>query len=305
MFRRIKHKETQGALFTLTSALLWGLFPILVNSKSQTIPPIFFGGIISIFTAIGSLIWMVSRKKTKECKKKEAYFSLFMVSLCIIIIPNILFFIGTRQTSGINSSVLMLSEILFTLFFTPFFGEKNTIQKYLGSIGILVGGALVLFKGNSINLNMGDLLILLSTVTFPIGNFYSKRALYIVSPSVILTARYGIGGIVLLLISFTFEPIHAIKESFIEHYMFFILIGCILLSVCKITFYEGMKRLDISKVISLEMTYPLFSVLFLYFCFDTDIQLQQILGVVIIIIGGFFTIRRKSERHSKLKYNPN
>lgn len=296
--------ESIGVLFTLTSALLWGIFPILVNAWSGVFPPLFFGAIISLCTAAGSIVWMIARGKTHELRNTKSYFSLFMVSMCIVCIPSILFFVGTSQTSGINSSVLMLSEIVFTLMFTPFFGEKNTIQKYIGSLGILFGGALVLYKGGGLQLNTGDILILLSTITFPIGNFYSKRALYYVSPSVVLSVRYTVGGLGILMASLLVEPqVHA-WQSVGAYLPFFILVGVLLLTTCKVTFYEGMKRLDISKVISLEMTYPFFSVIALYFIFDQHISWYQLAGICIMVLGAFYSMKRKSETHNELKYKP-
>lgn len=299
-----KNSESAGVLFTLTSAMLWGIFPILANAWSGIFPPLYFGAIISLCTAAGSIIWMIARGKTHELRNTKAYFSLFMVSMCIVCIPSILFFIGTSQTTGINSSVLMLSEIVFTLMFTPFFGEKNTTQKYIGTLGILIGGTLVLYSGGRISLNTGDILILLSTLTFPIGNFYSKRALYFVSPSVVLSARYTIGGIGILVASFAFESHTNLWNQTIKHLPFFILVGGILLTVCKITFYEGMKRLDISKVISLEMTYPFFSILVLYVFFDKHIAWYQCAGICIMVVGAFYSMKRKSESHDELKYRP-
>ncbi|HPM13240.1 MAG TPA: DMT family transporter [Bacteroidales bacterium] len=299
-----QNHESIGVVFTLTSALLWGIFPIVVNAWSGAFPPLLFGAVISLCTAVGSIIWMIARGKTHELRNTKSYFSLFMVSMCIVCIPSILFFIGTSQTSGINSSVLMLSEIVFTLIFTPFIGEKNTTQKYIGSLGILVGGGLVLYKGGGIDLNTGDILILLSTFTFPIGNFYSKRALYYVSPSVVLSVRYTIGGLGILVASLLLETQTEPWQNIGSYLPFFILVGGILLTTCKVTFYEGMKRLDISKVISLEMTYPFFSVMALYFIFDQHISWYQLAGICIMVLGAFYSMKRKSETHDALKYIP-
>ncbi len=296
------NKEKVGVLFTIVSAMLWGVFPILVNAWSAHITPLFFAAILSLFTALGTALWMIIRKKTSELRIKKAYFPLFMVSICIVFIPSVLFFIGTSKTSGINSSVLMLSEIIFTLIFTPFFGEKNTTEKYIGALGIMIGGALVLYKGEPILFNTGDILILLSTITFPIGNFYSKRALYSVSPSVVITVRYALGGILLLITALCVEPSFQLVQNFTSYVGFFFVMGFVLLSACKITFYEGMKRLDISKVISLEMTYPLFSLLVLYFAYNTPIMAHQLFGIGIMIFGGYYAVKRKSEQHDNLKY---
>lgn len=296
--------EKQGVFFTLGSAALWGIYPILVHTYSQDIPPFFFAGVLSLFTAVGMFVWMIFRKRLKELKIRESYFPLLMVSICIIVIPNAMFFIGTQHTNAINSSVLMLSEIVFTLVFTPFFGEKNTIEKYIGTLGIMIGGGLVLYNGSDIELNYGDILIILSTITFPIGNFYSKKVLYHISPSTVIMARYFLGSFFLLGLAFIFEPNTQFIPSVVDNILLFVIVGLILLSLCKVFFYEGMKRLDISKVISLEMTYPFFSLVFLFLVFDSSLQLCQVIGVCIMVLGSIFTVRRKSENHVLLKYMP-
>ncbi|MBK8806325.1 MAG: DMT family transporter [Bacteroidales bacterium] len=226
-----------------------------------------------------------------------------MVSVCIIFIPGILFFWGASLTSAVNTSVLMLSEIIFTLIFTPFFGEKNTIEKYLGSLGIMIGAALVLYKGGWFTFCFGDFLVAISTITFPI-EIFSKRSLYIVSPSVVITMRYLMGGVMLLIVSFIFEPIRLIPSIFADNWIMLFLTGFVLLALCKIAFYEGMKRLDISKVISLEMTYPFFSLLTLIFVFNETLYLFQILGVFIMVLGSFYTVKRKSVTGMTMKYVP-
>jgi len=296
--------ETVGALYVVASAALWGIFPIVAQQWAHTIPPLFFSGILSILAAVGIVPLMVYRQKTHELKNQRAYVPLLMISVFIVVIPNILFFIGASRTSGLNASVLMLSEILFTLIATPFFGEKNTGEKYMGALGILLGASLVLYKGGHIALNAGDLLIIFSTASFPIGNFYSKKALFMVSPSVVIMARYSIGGIILCMLSALFEHEISVPALLREHWVMFLLVGIGLLPVCKITFYEGMKRLDISKSITLVMTYPFFSLLVLVFFYGEHVALHQFIGVAVMIAGTFFAVKRKSVESLATKYHP-
>lgn len=296
--------EKQGVFFTIGSAALWGIYPIVVHSYAHQISPFLFAGILSLFTAAGMFLWMNIRKKVHELKRTQAYFPLFMVSICVIVIPSAMFFVGIQYTNAINSSVLMLSEILFTLIFTPFFGERNTLEKYIGTLGIMIGGAMVLYNGTEISLNFGDILIILSTVTFPIGNFYSKRALYIISPSTVIMVRYLLGSVFLLLLAFFIEPNIQIINTISDNFFLFFIIGFVLLSFCKVSFYEGMKRLDISKVISLEMTYPFFSLMVLLLFFDSQVKVYQVIGIFIMVLGSIFSVRRKSENHLELKYIP-
>lgn len=297
-------EEGKGSVYVIISAALWGMFPILAHEWAKELPPIFFGGMLSLFAALGVSIAMFARREAHELLRRDAYFPLFMVSICIVVIPNALFFIGASRTSSINASVLMLSEMIFTLATTPFFGEKNTSEKYIGGLGIMAGAAMVLYSGGTIQFNQGDLLIILSTVSYPIGNFYSKRSLYIVSPTVVIAARYFIGGIILMVMSVAIEPVGQFASLTKQYWPMLLLIGAVLLPLCKIAFYEGMKRLDISKSISLVMTYPFFSLVFLLLFFDTTIHIHQMAGVLVMIVGTFYAVKRKSVSGNGMRYAP-
>ncbi len=118
--------ETTGIILVLISAALWGMFPVFVNQGAKTIPPLMFAACSAMVAAIGSFVYLLFKGKLFELKKKDAYFSLLMITLFIVVIPYSLFFVGASNTSGVTSSMLLLSEIIFTLIFTPFIGEKNT-----------------------------------------------------------------------------------------------------------------------------------------------------------------------------------
>jgi len=50
--------------------------------------------------------------------------------------------------------MLLLAEIVFTMIFTPFIGEKNTALKMLGAGGVFVGALFIMYQG-SFSFNMG------------------------------------------------------------------------------------------------------------------------------------------------------
>lgn len=297
-------EEGKGSLYIVASAALWGMYPILAHGWAKEIPPLFFGGILSVLAAISMSIIMIGRGEARELLRREAYFPLLMVSICIVVLPNIFFFIGAARTSSINASVLMLSEMVFTLISTPFFGERNTTEKYIGGLGIMIGAGMVLYSGGAIHFNQGDLFIILSTVSYPIGNFYSKRALYLVSPATVVSARYIVGGVILMTMSAATEPIGRFIPLISQYWLMFVLVGAVLLPLCKLSFYEGLKRLDISKSISIEMTYPFFSLIFLLLFFDTQIFIHQMIGVGVMVVGTIYAVKRKSHLSSGMRYLP-
>ncbi|MFH1564466.1 MAG: DMT family transporter [bacterium] len=295
--------ETIGIILVLTGAALWGMFPVFVNRGAKIIPPLIFAACSAMIAAIGSFVYLIKQGKLFELKKRESYFSLAMITLCIVVIPYSLFFIGASKTSGVNSSMLLLAEIIFTLIFTPFIGEKNTKYKILGAGGIFAGACFIMYNG-TFTLNTGDILIILSTITYPIGNFYGKKVLNLISPSVILFVRFFFGGLFILTFSLMAERGINIGQIIYNNWPLFIFNGLVLLGISKILWYESLKRIDISKAVSLGMTFPLFSLIILIVYFNEKISVYQGIGVAIMIIGVYYSIRRSSVDPKLTKYSP-
>jgi len=298
-----KQQEKIGIIFALTGAIMWGIFPVLVNRGTQNIPPIMFAAITTLFAACGSFIYATLKGKLYELKNKKSYSSLLMVTLCIVIIPYILFFIGSSKTSGINSSLLLLSEIIFTLLFTPLIGEKTTSKKLIGAVGVFTGAIFILYNG-TFSLNAGDILIIFSTATYPIGNFYAKKALNDVSPAIILLVRFFLGGFLIFFFALLAESQLNITQIIIQNWEIVLFTGLVLLGIGKVIWYEGLKRLDISKAISLAMTFPLFSLIVLIVFFKEIPSTYQWIGILIMALGVYFSIKRQSTDPVLTKYAP-
>jgi len=299
----MKKQEKIGVILILISAALVGLFPVVVNRVTQTVPPITFAALSTLFAAVGLFIYATLNGKLYELKKKKAYFPILMIAILIVIIPYTLFSIGASQTSGINSSILPLSEIIFTLIVTPFFGEKTTLEKIIGSLGVFIGAVLLLYNGN-FQFNHGDFLIIVSTITYPFGNFYTKKALHLVSPCIILCVRFALGGLFMLMLSRVFEPTSNFTEILSLHWRSILLTGLVFLGIAKIISNEALKRLDISKTTSLLMTSPLFSLIILIVFFKEIPSTFQWLGIFVMAVGVYFSIKRSSVDPMLTKYRP-
>jgi drug/metabolite transporter (DMT)-like permease len=296
-------RENKGVILALISAALWGVFPVMVNRGSRSIPPLIFAAISTLLAAAGSFIYAALKRKLPELRKKEAYASLLMITLCIVIIPYTLFFIGSSMTSGINTSLLLLSEIIFTLIFTPLIGEKTTIEKLAGAAGVFIGALMILYNG-TFHLNIGDIMVIASTATYPIGNFYAKKALNRVSPSIILFVRFFLGGLFMLSVALLAERQSDMAAVISDDWPILLFTGLVLLGVGKIIWYEALNRLDISKAISLGMTFPLFSIILLVGIFKEPVSRYQWTGICIMMVGVFFSVRRLSTDPALTRYGP-
>ena len=172
----------------------------------------------------------------------------------------------------------------------------------LGASGVFVGAFLILYNGK-FGLNIGDILIIASTATYPVGNYYAKKALRQVSSSTILFVRFLLGGLFILLLAMILEPQSSLSNVMHIEWPTLLFTGLVLLGVGKIIWYEALGRLDISKAIALGMTFPIFSLIILVGIFREEISRYQWIGIAIMIAGVFFTIRRASVDPGVTKYS--
>ncbi len=284
--------ERRGVFFIILNTMLWGIFPVLINRGSHTIPPLTFAAFTALIGAVGAFLYSLYKKTTQEIYRRNTYFPLLMIILFISLIPSILLFVGTSKTTALNTSLLGLSEIIFTLIFTHFYGETTTATKLIGAFGILIGAGFILFHG-SWHLNSGDVLIIVSTAFYPIGNLYSKRLVKIISPETILMVRWGVSGLILLGLAAIFENFSQWPNIIVANWKLLIVNGLFLYFLSKLFWYQSLKQLDITKAISLNMTYPIFSILLLL-ALGEKISLLQGVGIIIMALGVIFSLRRKS-----------
>ncbi|MBU0577871.1 DMT family transporter [Patescibacteria group bacterium] len=294
---RTKDQERIGEMYVMISVLLHAGFPILINYATHFVPAIFYAGISAIVTAIMMFAILVYQKDLKEIFVKKAWFPISMVVIFVVVVPLALIYSGTKMTSGINTSILLQAEIIFTLLFTWIAGEKITQRRLFGGLAVLCGTILVIYNG-ALKLNVGDLLIVAATAFYPIGNIYAKKALKLVSPITILFLRSLFGGMALILISLWLDGIIIGGIDLIQimrDYWFIILLNGLLISgITKIIWYKGLKRLDLSKAIIMVMTFPAFSIILAGAFLKEIPTLYQVGGLVIIFAGLYSVMKHKA-----------
>lgn len=287
IFSKIKDQEDVGTIIILVVAVFWGMFPILVNKGSQHFQPLFFGATSIITGGFTALLLSLLKKDLHNIFNRKALPWAIGVAIFTSTLSYGLMFIGSKLTSGINTSALMLSEIIFTILITPFFGEKTTLNKVLGGFLVLIGALIILFKGGE--LNLGDFIVILCTVFLPFGNHFGKKALEHISPENLLALRYLFSGTFLLLMSFIFEDPGKMLPSLVNFWPYVALNGILFLGLINTLWYKGLKRLPISKAVFLLMTYPIFSLIFLVLFYNEIPNSFQVIGIFVIVAGAYFS----------------
>lgn len=287
--------ERQGEILVLGEVIIFALFPIIANFTTKIMPPILFGALSLLTAAVALAIYMLIKGEYKEIANKKAIKYVLGVVLFIIILPSIFLYTGTSKTSGVNTAILMQTEIFFTfLIVGTFTSEKITSKKIIASLLIAIGALAILYNGN-FDINWGDLLIIVSSIFYPIGNIYAKKALDLTTPSAILFYRGLVGGLVLLIVSLLFENYNAtVLQYFGDNMKLILLNGVLIYFIAKMIWYEGFKKLEISKAIPLLMSHPAFGLIYAYLFLNEIPSLYQLIGFVIIMLG-VWTITSKAK----------
>lgn len=285
-------QERTGELMILGQALIYGFFPVMLSYSGGKIPPFFFAGVSSCISGcvIGSLL--IASRKTSELRHPKALPDIFKLTFFIGLAYCFLY-LGGSQTTGINISILSQAEIVFTFFFAGlFFGEEMPPKKILAGLFVLHGTLMIVYNG-VLHLNPGDLMILLATAIFPFGNRYAKKSMEHVSPQTVLTIRSFLTGFSFLLLSALLEPaIYAPVELLKTHWLLFLVNGMLIFSITKVMWYEGLKRIDLSKAITLGMSFTAFGVLYSMLFLQEVPTFYQALGFVVVMTGVFIITQK-------------
>ena len=287
-------QERRAETFVLCSAMIEGGFPIIINQAVRVFPALAFASISAFVGSFIHLILLLARRVPFPHVSGRVWVDVMGVTLCNSVFSLLFIFLGTQYTSGINTALLLQSEMLFSFFiFTFLFGERATKKQYIGAAAVFLGTMCVLYNG-SFSLNRGDLLIILGSMFYPFGNQFAKRALKHLPSGFILMIRHLVGAVVFLALSVAFENLSLQVLSIAREYWWLIgLYGVVVLVGSKLCWYEGLKALSLTKAISIILSYPAFSMVFAAVFLKEIPTVYQLAGFVVTLIGLSVLISRR------------
>ena len=291
-------KEKEGVILVVICVFIHGALPILGKYGVSLVHPLFFASVTNLIAAFGLISFILLRKnKINALIHRKYFFTLLLIGFFGTTIANILFFYGVRITSGINSSILLQVEPIYSLFIGYLLlNEKITLHQIISTLIIIFGTLLVIFQG-TLTLNWGDFLVLGTPLCYQIGHFFSKRLLNKnhLSPLFIAAGRTLYGGIFLLIIS-QLAGVHEfekLKEPNILGILIFY--GLVIYALTYYIFYESIKRINLSKATAIISAYPAISILLAWFILREVPDFYQISGFIIILSGIIYLSNLKSE----------
>ncbi len=284
-------EERKGEIYMLLVSVLESLFPIFSLFSIALIGAMYSYLFSIIIAAIIFMSLVIYKNRFHELLNPKARKDLLLTTFFIHTLF-ILVFLGLQYTTASNMAVIIFLQVLFAyLYFNVIGSEKLSRMHTLGAI-IMGIGAIDILLPESMELNKGDMIILLASALAPFANLYQKRARNFASAHSILAFRNIVAIPFIFAIAYLNEVMPSV-EKIISASPYLLAIGVLVLGVSKVLYIEALHRIAITKISALLALIPLFTIIFAYFILEEVPSFRQLLGIIPIILGGYLITKPK------------
>jgi drug/metabolite transporter (DMT)-like permease len=290
-------KNIIGYVLAITSAILVSIAdvvpkPFLEGTNEITpINPLLF---VVLIYVVNSIFFTSFTKKTipiKTVKKKNIMF-LILIGFAEAI-GTLLYYIGLKDTTATNASILGNSETLFAIILVfIIFGEKLHKKEIIPFLFVIVGTSFLpiisdMYSGefNVLNLIFADVLILVSGLLYSFDVTMSKYVSKKVS-SIRIMQIMSIAGSAIMLCFMIFLQIPF--DLNIQHIPIIIIAGIFGTGISSLFFIMALKLIGATRTILLFSSTTIFGILFSWIYLGEQMTIFNMVSVVMVIFGIYF-----------------
>ena len=275
-------QETLGALFAIVGMFIYGLEPVVIKSNPSN--PISFAAFSALVASAFLWVKLIVFGELEEIRENPRNLKrAFLVGLFGTALAYLAYSFGARMSTAINAALITRSEVLFSFFLSwLFLGERITRRLVGYSAAILVGLIVVILQGRSMELHLGDFLLLLVPLFWQLGHVIAKRLPY--SPPTIAALRNTFGFLLLF-------PL-AIATG-LEFSRFVIAEGLVI-AVGQLVWYRSIKLINLSKATAIITPAPAVAI-GLGVLLGESFTIYHAVGFLLITLGTLGAVRVESE----------
>jgi drug/metabolite transporter (DMT)-like permease len=304
LIRHIK-KESIGYVSAIIAAILFGSVstitkPVLEDQNALSISSLLY--IIAGLSLLPLLTLssfnsdnIITREYSSNTKSNRKYFLLLVTSICGAVIAPSLFFFGLSNTSASDSSILINGEVLFSILLAIIFFSEKLIKREIISIILVLAGIVILTtnmqtSNSFLELNIGNIMIVGSTLFWALDNNISKIISKTIHIPKIIVLKSLIGGSLLFILTVIIFGIEEFKVDLI-HIPYLLFAGSLGFGASLFFFLHSLKRIGTVKTILLFSTSSIFGMIFATIFLKENITIYQIIAVT-VILSGCYLIKR-------------
>lgn len=283
---------------------LWGsAFPVIKIGyeffnidSNDTASIILFAGIRFVIAGVLTItIFSLSSKKLVK-PKKSSVGKVCVLALFQTILQYMLFYIGLAHTTGVKSSIIDGTNTFFAILISVFIfkQEKFSYAKIIGSLFGFSGVVLAGLSGNrgGLSFQSGDVLLLLSAVSYAFSSVFLKKFSKDDNTSVLSGYQFVLGGTVMTVAGLIMGgkvSTDSIKGLLVLVYLGFV--SAIAYSLWGVL----LKYNDVSRITVCGSMTPIFGFTLSYVLLgeDNGKMLFKLIGLL-CVVGGMIIVNSKS-----------
>lgn len=283
-------------LLVLVNIVITAFCSIMARLAVSVMEPLVFA-VLSLTLGALPLLWLAARAgPISRLWDKRLLLKLMGLGFLGTSVTSLLVFYASRIMPPSRIVILSQAEILYSLFFgTVFLKERIGSRQLAATALILMGMALALKAGNFDSFGRGEIMILAMPVCFQLSHLIGKRLLAELGAEMVAAARtvYGIAFLLPLIPWLTLWP--AWRDALIvpRNLGLIVVQGIILNALSLWMWYVVLSRVDLSRVTTMILTYPLVTLLAVGFIpgVRDSVSASQFVGAALVVAGGSMLAR--------------
>ena len=302
MKKEMTKNEVLGTLLVLFTAIISG-FSIIANKFFVvSIDPLLFTALRAFF--IGIIFLAISLYLTRSSKGKKFKQTSWKNLLLIGIIGGgfafWMFFAGLKMTLGVRAAFLHKTLPIYALILAFIFLKEKITKQQLIAMGIMLSGLVLMqIQSLSTEIRVGDFLVLGATFLWAIENVISKKAMINKESNWVVTfSRMFFGSLVLFSIIFLTGKTDLLL-ALTSQQLIYIMVSGFFLFLYVLTWYWGLKHINLSKASTILLLAPAVSLIFGVLWLKEPVSALQLAGSALILVGAYFIILIKSEKRTE------
>lgn len=301
MKKEMTRKEIFGTLLITFTAIISG-FAIIANKFFVvTIDPLLFTALRAFFIGIIFLgISLYMQRATKQKKfKQTSWKTLLLIGIIGGGFAFWIFFSGLKMTLGIRAAFLHKTLPIYAAILAFVFLKEKITKQQLIAMGIMLLGLIVMqLTKLSAEIRTGDFLILAATMLWAIESVISKRAMLNKESNWVVTfSRMFFGSLVLFAIIFLTGKT-ALLFALTSQQLIYIAVSGSFLFLYVLTWYWGLKYINLSKAATILLLAPVVSLFFGVLWLGEAVSPSQLIGSALILAGAYLIVLIKSEKRN-------
>ncbi|HEY3304326.1 MAG TPA: EamA family transporter [Candidatus Binatia bacterium] len=240
---------------------------------------------------VSALILLPALLYCKEWPPRQAWFPLVLMSLTGVFAFNAVLYIGLRHTSAINATLVNATTPVTTaLIAWLVIGEEITRRRVAGILLSFAGIGWIVSHGSldtllNLNFNVGDVIVFFATSLWGFYMVMAKPTMRHLSP-LALTSMTTIIGALFLLPAATMElRAHPADLWRSEVILAFLYLGIFPSFLSFLMWNRSIRTFGPGRASLAYNTLPLFAVILAGIFLDEALQVYQIAGGIVIIVG--------------------